>query len=179
MLYTRKGDTGTSGLFGTKERFAKNDAIYDALGTLDELNSLLGFCRARALHDSCGGPLIAADILMTQECLFIVQAEIAGSDTKLTKRHLDDLERCIEEYEREFANPHSFIIPGTTELSGMLDYARAVSRRAERAVTSIASRRAISKQSQAYLNRLSSYLYAAARFAVIGYPVAERVPHYN
>ena len=48
MLYTRKGDDGRSGLFGTTERFPKNSLVYEALGALDELNSLLGVCKAQA-----------------------------------------------------------------------------------------------------------------------------------
>ena len=164
MLYTRKGDNGASGLFGTKDRFPKDSPIYEALGTLDELNSLIGVCRARA-HARNIPPLITDELLNMQECLFITQAELAGSDKTITPAHITALERAIDEFEKEISNPHAFVIPGTTELGALLDYARAVSRRAERAVMGARGVRGVSSDTGAYLNRLSSALYALARYA--------------
>lgn len=159
MLYTRKGDTGTSGLFGTKERFPKNSPIYDALGTVDELNSLLGLCRARSAFE----PDIVAALMHAQECLFIVQAELAGVEKSITQVHIDTLEHHIELFESKIENPHAFVIPGATEISALFDYARAVSRRAERSVLIVRDSHTIADTTIAYLNRLSSLLYALAR----------------
>jgi cob(I)alamin adenosyltransferase len=87
MLYTRKGDNGTSELLGTKERFPKNSPIFEALGTLDELNSLLGICRAQSY--SSGIELdVALEIKNVQESLFIIQAELANADKSLSLQQI-------------------------------------------------------------------------------------------
>lgn len=178
MLYTRKGDKGMSGLFGTKERFSKDSPVYEALGTVDELNSLLGVCRAHS--GKIKNDFISNEILKVQECLFIIQAELAGADKSLEQTAVDNLEQTIEVFESEIANPHSFVIPGATELSALFDYARAVSRKAERTVISTQSGKIIvSPETLAYLNRLSSFLYALARYSVVKEDKKETSPSYT
>ncbi|KND50570.1 MAG: hypothetical protein ABA06_04845 [Parcubacteria bacterium C7867-001] len=174
MLYTRRGDDGTSGLFGTKNRFPKDSLAFEALGTLDELNSFIGVCRAHACTKNMPVPLIN-DLLNMQECLFIIQAELAGSGKSLEPAHLMSLERTTDEYENHIDNPHAFIISGATEFSALLDYARAVSRRAERAVVRAGS---VQPLTHAYLNRLSSALYALARYASTRDGAKELSPSY-
>ncbi|MBP6945857.1 MAG: cob(I)yrinic acid a,c-diamide adenosyltransferase [Candidatus Pacebacteria bacterium] len=176
MLYTRKGDDGTSGLFGTKDRLPKNSPIYDALGALDELNSLLGMCRARLVSYSLFQ--LQNSVERSQESLFIIQAELAGAEKALPQEHVDILENAVDSIEKLIENPHAFIIPGATELSGLLDYARAVSRRAERVVISVSTTHTISPASIAYLNRLSSFLYALARYAAAEAKAKESSPSY-
>lgn len=164
MLYTRTGDAGESGLFGTKERFPKDSPIYEALGTLDELNSHCGLARAKAAR--AGGSVDIADLLHTvQEHLFILQAQYAGSDKAITQMHVDWLEEGTDALERAVGNPQSFVVPGANELSAELDVARSVARRAERALIRTKGVREIAPQAYAYLNRLSSLLYALARAA--------------
>ena len=178
MLYTRKGDGGTSGLFGTKKRFPKNSPIYDALGTLDELNSLLGVCWAHA-EDIMGEISIQKEIRSVQEALFIIQAEIAGSDKQIGTVRVDALESAIDSIETLIGNPHAFTIPGATTLSAFLDYARAVARRAERSFITAHGKRKVSARSLTYLNRLSSLLYALARYAAAKEGVREASPTYS
>lgn len=177
MLYTRKGDGGTSGLFGTTVRLPKDSPIYEALGTLDELTSLLGFCRACASRKEFGSE-IASEILTIQQCLCIIQAEVAGSQKKIDREQVLLLEQTIDRFEAQIENPHAFIIPGSTELSGLLDYARAVSRRAERAVTAVAIERGVSDHTRSYLNRLSSLMYVLARYSAVREEAAELAPSY-
>lgn len=177
MLYTRKGDTGTSGLFGTKVRLPKDSEVFEALGSVDELNSLLGVIRARTRGVS-GEIDIAAEIKQVQECLFITQAELAGADKSLAQKHIDAVEGTIGRIEGLIEKPHGFVISGATELSAMLDYARAVARRTERAVVKAHSKRALSDKTRAYLNRLSSILYALARYAAAKEKVSESSPSY-
>ncbi len=176
MLYTRKGDDGTSGLFGTKERFPKDSPVYEALGSLDELNSLIGLCRCRATV--LRGIDIPQELFGVQQCLFIVQAEIAGADKTLTQANLDALEQSIEKAEGMFENPHAFVIPGATELSAFLDYTRTVARRIERVVLSVHDSHPVSPASAAYLNRLSSFLYALARLSAQESGTPETTPSY-
>ena len=184
MLYTRKGDRGTSGLFGTPDRLPKNSPVFEALGALDECNSLLGVCRAYASQHKNNGPTtdhtidIAREVVAAQECLFIIQAELAGAHEHLTQLHIDALERCISNIEKVVLVPHSFVIPGTNELSALFDYARAVSRRAERAVIGASGEHRVRPETLAYLNRLSSLLYALARYTASGAGSKERSPTY-
>lgn len=169
MLYTRKGDNGTSGLFNTKERLPKDSPVYDALGTLDELNSLLGVCGATTRCCSKVPSAIRAEVLpelfTVQECLFVIQAELAGAEKSITQEQVDDLEITIDSIERIIPAPHSFVIPGTTSVSSWCDYARTVARRAERAVVKAKPVRSLSEPTMAYLNRLSSLLYSLARYS--------------
>jgi ATP:cob(I)alamin adenosyltransferase len=176
MLYTRKGDSGTSGLFGTKKRYPKDSALYEALGSVDELNSLLGMCYAHARIER--QLVIQNELRAAQEALFIVQAEIAGSEERLHQSDVDALERRVNQIEIQFQNPHSFVIPGATELSSILDYARAVGRRTERAIIRTGEKYC-SRETRAYLNRLSSLLYALARYAAHGAGASETGPSYN
>lgn len=176
MLYTRKGDSGTSGLFGTTDRLPKDSPIYEALGALDELNSLLGLCRARLVSYSLFK--LQDSVQNSQESLFIIQAELAGAEKALPQKHVDMLEKAVDSIERHIEKPAAFVIPGATELSGLLDYARAVSRRTERAVVSISALRTLSPASLAYLNRLSSFLYALARYTAAEAKAKESSPSY-
>lgn len=176
MLYTRKGDKGMSGLFGTKKRFPKDSAVYEALGSVDELNSLLGLCYAHARSQR--QLAIQKELRATQEVLFIVQAELAGSQKRVLQSHVATLEQRIDEIEGLFQNPHSFVIAGATELSALLDYTRAVARRSERAVVRTGEKFS-SRETRTYLNRLSSLLYALARYAAHGAQAPETVPSYN
>lgn len=177
MLYTRKGDTGSSGLFRTKERLPKDHPIYEALGTLDELGAFLGLCRARVRTLKCDhDPIDAEQILLyMQECLFVVQAEIAGGDRSLTSSNVTVLEQTIDRLEDLIEPPHSFVISGTTEASALYDYARTIARRAERAA--IAAKRS-APATRAYLNRLSSLLYVLARHAAYCETGEELQPSY-
>lgn len=178
MYYTRKGDSGTSGLFGTKKRFSKNHAVYDALGTLDEVNSLLGVCRAYAM-DVANDKLIQTELEKAQEALFIIQAELAGSDTRVRKELVAILEKTVDHIESSVGNLHAFVVPGATITSAYLDFARTVARRAERCVIAAQKTRSISAESYAYLNRLSSLLYALARYAAAKEGVREASPSYS
>lgn len=179
QLYTRKGDGGTSGLFGTTERFPKDSPIYEALGAVDELNSLLGVCYAVAeRRHPADTDSIRSAVRAAQEKLFIIQAELAGAEKKILPQDVRELEDTIARLESAGINPHSFIIPGATELSAFFDYARATSRRTERAVIAARSVRPLSADAYAYLNRVSSLLYALARFSAKMEERKELTPSY-
>lgn len=163
MLYTRKGDKGTTGLYGTKKRLPKNSAVYDALGALDELNSFLGVCRAEATTKA-QKIRVPHELIKAQQCLFIIQAELAGAGKKVHTQHVTDVEATIQKIEARITTPTSFVLSGNSKLSGLLDYARAMSRRVERAVLAARTTRSVSPETMQYLNRLSSLLYALARY---------------
>ena len=180
MLYTRKGDDGTSSLYKSKDRITKNHPVFEALGGLDELNSLLGVCFAKY---QCEKPVLfnVCKIIRTiQHNLFIIQAGLAGAEKSIPKSRIEEMEYIIGEIESYIEKPNSFVIAGATELSALFDYARALSRRTERSVISANLRldKQLSPETLSYLNRLSSLLYALARYEAFLSHKKEEVPVY-
>jgi len=175
MFYTKKGDDGKTTRFGCNQRFSKSSRVIGALGDLDELNSFLGLCRAKLGKDK-----IADLILAVQNDLFIIQAQVAGADKKLSKKSLTDLEKNIAKLEKKLPTIKHFIIPGGGELSAYFDVARAVARRAERRVVAVkeSGEIKIGDLTLAYLNRLSSFLYVLARVVNVERGIVEKKPKY-
>ena len=162
-LYTGKGDGGTTKLFGCdQQRIAKSSEVPEALGALDEINAFLGFVK---MHP--GAPeRIMRGLREVQEALFIIQAEVAGSDKRIKEGSAEQVGDMVNEIEKEIPPITGFSIAGGTELSAKLDVARTITRRAERRGNAAAlAGRAVSEPTKAYLNRLSSLLFAYARLA--------------
>jgi len=178
MLYTRKGDDGTTGTFGSKTRLPKDSMLFEALGTVDELNSLLGVCFAKAASLPEEYEFVQKLVRRAQEDLFIVQAELAGADKKIAPERVEWLEAAVGEIETKIEPPSSFLIAGASELSSFFDFARTIARRAERAVIRAGGERAVSEDTRRYLNRLSSLLYALARFEAGRSGQKEKAPSY-
>jgi cob(I)alamin adenosyltransferase len=171
MLYTRKGDDGSTKTFGCNQRISKSSAVAEALGSLDETNSFLGILRAKTkdLEFQITNEKVkyAEVILEVQQNLFIVQAEVAGSDKKITEEKIKKVEYIVDEVEKVLPPITSFFVSGATEIGGMFDFARTLARRAERRVIAASEegKITISVESRQYLNRLSSLLYALARIS--------------
>ena len=177
MLYTGKGDTGTTTAFGcNQQRISKSSELPEALGALDELNAFLGFVKMRA----AGEPRIASMLREVQETLFIIQAQVAGADKKVKEEAVKHVETVVNNIEKEIPPIKGFSIAGGTELSALLDVARTLARRAERRVIAVKEMnlRALAPETLAYLNRLSSLLFALARLANHQAGVAEENPRY-
>lgn len=183
MLYTRKGDGGTTKTFGCDQKISKSSTIAEALGSLDEINSFLGLCKIAS--EASGYRLSAisfSDIVHSiQENLFIVQAELAGAEKKLGEAKVKEAELFIDTVEKELPPIHSFFIAGGTELASLFDVARTVSRRAERRVVGVHDEGIVPVDSHtlAYLNRLSSLLYALARLSNHKAGIVEPSPKYK
>ena len=171
-IYTKKGDDGTTSLW-YGGRVAKSDPRTEAYGALDEAASALGV--ARSLCDSERADL-AADILRLQDDLFIAGAELATAPeaadrlvdgvSRVTPEMAAELEDLIDRYMDRVELPPKFVIPGGTLLSGQLDLARAILRRAERRTVAVADADALaSEELLRFLNRASDAAYAMARFA--------------
>lgn len=178
MLYTKRGDNGTSGLFGTTQRFEKTNPVFNALGTVDELNTLLGVCRA---HTQTSATEIAMAPLVEeiQQHLFIVQAEVAGAPQCIRKKHITFLEHTIHTIEHSLKEPSGFVMPGTTLTSAYFDLARTVARRAERVLLGAEHLRPLEQTTKVYMNRLSSLLYALARYTAQHEAEEEKKPTYS
>ena|SRR3989344_3646611 len=171
MLYTRKGDDGTTKTFGCNQRISKSSAVAEALGALDEANSFLGLARARTKGKNFEIGNEKMDftdlILETQQNLFIVQAEIAGATLSIEKGKITKVETIVDGIEKILPPIKNFFISGATKDGAVLDIARTLIRRAERRVITAKEEGKIkvSVETLAYLNRLSSLLYALARLA--------------
>lgn len=179
MLYTGQGDDGTTLVCdGTGARVSKRSKAIEALGSVDEVNSWLGLCKAR-LPAEIGS--LKEMIHGLQEDLFIVQAELAGADKTITPQKIAEIEELTDKIEQELPEIRSFFIAGETEISAMFDVARALARRAERRVIDAveSGEVTVSDNTKAYLNRLSSILYALARLTNHKLGVVEKPPTYK
>ena len=160
-IYTRTGDSGETSLFGGS-RVGKDDPRIDAYGTVDELNSFIGAARA-----TWAGSPIDAELEAIQSDLFDVGAQLAapGNDRfrGADRARIAELESAIDEMERDLQPLKNFILPGGSIPASQLHIARTVCRRAERLVVSL--RDSGLDATVVYLNRLSDYLFVAARFA--------------
>ena len=182
-LFTGKGDGGTTKTFGCDQRISKSSAIAEALGTLDEVNSFLGLCKekSKTAGFSLGEKTFAQIVHDTQKNLFIVQAELAGAEKLITEEKLREAEALVNAIEKELPPIKSFFISGGTELAATFDFARTLARRAERRVVAVHEEgtRKVGDWTRAYLNRLSSVLYALARLSNFKSGITEESPDYR
>ncbi len=171
MLYTGKGDGGTSKLFNTPqgERISKDDTVFEVLGTLDRLNSLLGLCRAKTdgtMRIGKSTESVKEIMLGLQQDVFIIQAEIAGAEKHISEEKIIHLEKLTNNTEKELPPITTFFVPGETELGALYDIARTAARDTERVVVKFRNEGTdVSIHTLSYLNRLSSVLYAFARLS--------------
>jgi cob(I)alamin adenosyltransferase len=185
MLYTRKGDNGTTKTFGCDQRISKSSAVAEALGVLDETNSFLGLARAKTNNTSfkiaSGRVKFSEIILEIQQNLFIVQAEVAGSTLSISKEKIVKVENIVDEIEKVLPPIKSFFISGATEIGAIFDFARTLARKAERRVVTVKEegKVKVSDDTLAYLNRLSSLLYALARISSHQEGAEELKPDYK
>jgi cob(I)alamin adenosyltransferase len=173
MLYSRQGDDGQTRFFHCDQKFSKSSAVAEALGALDEVNSFLGVVKSKFEDRSI--------IQQIQENLFIIQAEVGGADKKISEDKILASEKIISQIEDSLPPIKTFFISGATEISALLDFARTLVRRAERRVVAVAEERLIkiSPPTLAYLNRLSSLLYALARRSAHKNGIKESAPSYK
>lgn len=183
-LFTGKGDDGKTKTFGCDQRVSKSSAISEALGSLDEVNSFLGVCKthADAIRPLLEGKTFADMLDWVQKNLFIVQAHVAGSLEKtIAKEKITHMEAAIEAMEKDMPPIKTFFISGGTPLAAHLDVARTLARRAERRVVAVSEegKRSVDPTVLAFLNRLSSVLYALARLSNHRSGITEQPPEYR
>ena len=184
-IYTRKGDTGTTGLLFGGDRVSKADLRTDAYGTTDEAVSALGLARA-ALAAVPAAKELTGLILRLQRELFVVGAELAthvdkrgkliDGTSRVTADMVTWLEGEIDAIEAGHPMPKEFVIPGETLAGAAIDLARTSVRRAERRAVALSNAGGLpDSQVVPYLNRLADLLYVAARAADGGFrPVRTR-----
>ena len=189
MLYTRKGDKGMTTVFGCDlpvqagRGISKSSATAEALGALDEINSFLGLCKVhkKAVSFKLSAISFSEIVHQVQQNLFIIQAELAGVQKSTKESKVKEMESIIDDIEKELPPIKTFFMSGGTELSALFDTARTIARRAERRVVEVSEegRVIIGGNSLAYLNRLSSLLYALARLSNFKAGIKEEPPAYK
>lgn len=169
-IYTRTGDDGTTGLVDGS-RVAKADARMNAIGEVDEANSALGVA-IQALEADKGDAELIAGLRRIQNDLFDLGADIATPGTsfepspmelRIVAAQVEWLESAIDAANDQLPPLKSFILPGGSQAAAHMHMARAISRRAERALVGASQSVSINPQALIYLNRLSDYLFVLCR----------------
>lgn len=170
-IYTRTGDDGTTGL-ASGERVPKFDARIEANGTVDETSSALALVLA---EEGVPAP-IRSTLLRVQHELFEVGAELAlPGYSGISQTAVERLEAELDALNADLPPLEDFILPGGPRAAASCHLARAVCRRAERSVWFLAQRADLNRPMLRYLNRLSDYLFVAARALTLAANATETV----
>lgn len=163
-IYTKKGDSGETSLFGG-QRVSKSSKRIDSYGTVDELNSILGMAISFGISEK------GAKFLETiQQQLFVLGADLATPTSKdvrierIGHSEVEFLEKAIDEMEEGLEPLKNFILPGGAHSGATLHFARTVCRRAERITVECRHEEEISEVAIMYINRLSDFLFVLARY---------------
>ncbi len=162
-IYTRGGDQGmTSLLDGT--RVKKYAIRVESYGTVDELNSTIGFA-----HNFIDDNILQERLRLVQKDLFALSAELADPSGKYVANFNDEtikkLENWIDDTTKLYDQTPKFIVPGTNKASGIMHIARTVCRRTERIMVHLNDQEPINPILIKYINRLSDLLYTYARYS--------------
>lgn len=157
-IYTRTGDDGTTGL-GDGARVKKTGARVEAIGAVDELNSMIGVLLTHAMPED-----IRAALTDVQHDLFDLGGELSiPNRAAITEQQVVRLETTLDGLNADLSPLKEFILPGGTPAAAACHLARAVCRRAERRVCRLAETETINPAAAKYLNRLSDLLFVMAR----------------
>jgi cob(I)alamin adenosyltransferase len=170
-IYTKTGDDGTTGLVSGPRRL-KHDLRVESYGTIDETNSAIGVAR---LHTS-GMSKLDAMLALIQNDLFDLGADLSTPQTdeppayeplRIVESQVARLERDIDELNGELEPLTSFILPGGSSAAAHLHVARTIARRAERLMVALSrtEQERVNAAALKYVNRLSDFLFVAARRA--------------
>ncbi|MDR0700905.1 MAG: cob(I)yrinic acid a,c-diamide adenosyltransferase [Azoarcus sp.] len=157
-IYTRTGDAGFTGL-GDGSRVAKNDARIHAIGEIDETNAALGLLLVEALPGD-----VRALLTGVQHDLFDLGGEVCiPGASMITAGQVKRLEVAIDRHNADLEPLKDFILPGGSRAAAQAHHARAVCRRAERALVALAQTQSVNDGPRQYLNRLSDLLFVLGR----------------
>jgi cob(I)alamin adenosyltransferase len=166
-IYTKTGDKGETGLFGG-ERVSKDSPRISAYGTIDELNSFIGYTITEIKDQS-----VKNNLLKIQNYLFTIGSDLATPETsKNTKLNIqrtpkffyEEIEKMIDHYEEQLEELYNFILPGGSKSAALLHVCRTICRRAEREVVALKNSVTIGENIIIFLNRLSDLLFVLSRF---------------
>lgn len=161
-IYTKKGDRGETALYDplarSNIRIPKDSLRINTIGSVDELNSFLGIILSGSRDRDLNRLLKEV-----QNNLFNIGATLAGAKIDFTISKTKKLEKVIDNLEGSLPVLKTFILPGGSEVSARLFFARALARRAERAIVSLNKEEEVRPEVLIYLNRLSDFLFMLAR----------------
>jgi len=166
-IYTKTGDKGETGLFGG-ERVSKDSPRISAYGTIDELNSFIGYTITEIKDQS-----VKDNLLKIQNYLFTIGSDLATPETsKNTKLNIqrtpklfyEEIEKMIDHYEEQLEELRNFILPGGSKSAALLHVCRTICRRTEREVVALKNSVTIGENIIIFLNRLSDLLFVLSRF---------------
>ncbi len=163
-IYTKKGDTGKTGLIGGT-RVPKNAIRIDAYGTVDELNSFLGVVRDYEIDEK-----YKAQIIEIQDRLFTIGSSLASDPEKsnmkipdLKESDIEALENWMDEMDEQLPEMRFFVLPGGHQAVSFCHVSRCVCRRAERIIVELIEKEFVASLVLTYMNRLSDYLFVLGR----------------
>lgn len=163
-IYTKTGDDGTTGLY-SGERIQKDDIRIEAYGTVDELNSYLGWIAGMK------PTYLDLDFIQSiQSQLFNIGSHLAAGENnpyplpEIQSALTQILENEMDRMNEQMPKLRSFILPGGTPTNGIIHVARTVCRRAERRVVTFSRSSKVDTQIIIFLNRLSDYLFVLSRY---------------
>nr|VFK24902.1 MAG: cob(I)alamin adenosyltransferase [Candidatus Kentron sp. LFY] len=157
-IYTRTGDKGITGL-ADGSRVDKDNQRMQAIGEIDELNSFIGVLSTKDIPDKMRDTLDAV-----QHALFDLGGELAiPGSTVITPKYVAMLEQALDDFNRELPPLKEFILPGGGPAAAVCHVARAVCRRTERCIVTLARQETINQEACRYVNRLSDLLFVFAR----------------
>lgn len=157
-VYTRTGDDGTTGM-ADGSRVAKDAALMQAMGEVDELNACIGVLRAEALP---GG--LDTGLQRIQNDLFNIGGELAMPEYQaIVAGDVTWLESTMDQWNERLAPLKDFILPAGNREVALCHLARTVCRRVERSLVALAHEKPLRPALMQYINRLSDYLFVAAR----------------
>lgn len=163
-IYTKKGDKGETGLYGSDKRFSKADLIFSIIGTIDEANSHLGLAKVLVNPKLPHKNILKNKIEQVQRTLFDLGAIFAGAKVSIPGSVVKKYEKEIDIWQKLMPERKNFILPGGCASGAELFIARSVVRRLERKVVAFSKKQNIKLNILIFVNRLSDYLYALARY---------------
>lgn len=160
-IYTRKGDLGES-LMPGGTKLSKSDALMETVGALDELNCAIGVASVNNFPPEIDGPILRIQTrIFEMGALITMPSSIAPADWVA---EIEQLEGEIDFYGEGLPELRNFVLPGGGAGAASLHMARAICRRAERSLVNLSHNREIDANLLAFINRLSDWLFAAARW---------------
>jgi len=176
-IYTRTGDDGSTGM-ADGSRLSKADNLFSVMGDVDELNSHIGLVRAQLKHNKGQSieKAFSEALVIIQHLLFNIGGELAMPEYEgVSATHIEWLEQQIDMMNTALPPLKDFILPTGSILVSQLHVARSVCRRAERQAVILQQQRpqAIRNTAVSFINRLSDWLFVAARFCTDPEKVSE------
>jgi len=158
-IITKTGDDGSTGLSANK-RISKADKIIEAIGAIDEFNSVVGLARV-----ACQNKDLDKELNQLQHDLFNVGGDLClEGSTLINYGHIQAVEQSLEAYNKQLKPLANFILPTGSELTARIHVARSICRRAERMLVKASQTHEFNPLLIIFINRLSDWLFVVARF---------------